>query len=309
MKAVIAGGSGFIGRSLIERLVGDGHSVVLLSRSSRPKAPLPCGVTIARWDGVAKGEWWSAMEGADAVVNFSGESIAEGRWTGARKRALTDSRLKSTHAIVDAILGARDRPGVLVNISAVGYYGDVPEGDVLEAHPAGRGFLPDLSVQWEQEAMRVADAGVRVVLPRIGLVLEANGGALPRMALPFRLFVGGPLGSGRQWIPWVHLDDVVSIILAAIQQPAIAGPVNVSAPGVVRMADFCKELGRVLGRPSWLPVPPFALRLILGEMAVVVLSGQRVIPRKLLDAGYAFRHPELGSALESILVRDASHGP
>ncbi len=308
MKVVVAGGSGFIGRSLIKRLAGDGHSVVLLSRSLTPKAPLPAGVTMARWDGVTKGEWWSAVDGADAVVNFSGESIAEGRWTAARKRALTDSRLKSTRAIVDAVAGAHARPGVLVNISAVGYYGDVPQGDVLESYPSGRGFLPELSVQWEREAMLAARSGARVALPRLGIVLDADGGALPRMALPFRLFVGGPLGSGTQWMPWIHLDDVLGIILKAIRDPALEGPVNVSAPGIVRMSEFCRELARVLNRPSWFPVPSFVMRLLLGEMSVVVLSGQRVIPRKALDAGYAFRYPDLPSALASIFARDRKPG-
>jgi uncharacterized protein len=308
MKVVVAGGSGFIGRILMKRLAGDGHPVVLLSRSLTPKAPLPPGVTMARWDGVTKGEWWSAVDGADAVVNLSGESIAEGRWTAARKRALTDSRIESTRAIVDAVAGARDRPGVLVNISAVGYYGDVREGDVLESHPSGRGFLPELSLQWEREAMRAAGSGVRVVLPRVGIVLAADGGALPRMALPFRLFVGGPLGGGTQWMPWVHLDDVLGIIRMAIREPALEGPVNVSAPGIVRMSEFSRELGRVLGRPSWFPVPSFVLRLILGEMSVVVLSGQRVIPRKALDAGYAFRYPDLSGALASVFGRNKGPG-
>ena len=307
MKVVVAGGSGFIGSSLMKRLAGDGHSVVLLSRSLTPKAPLPPGVTMARWDGVTRGEWWSAVDGADAVVNLSGESIADGRWTAARKQALTESRLNSTRAIVDAIAGARARPGVLVNISAVGYYGDVPEGDVLESHPPGRGFLPELSVQWEREALRARGSGVRVVLPRVGIVLDAGGGALPRMALPFRLFAGGPLGSGTQWMPWVHLDDALGIILMAIREPALEGPVNVSAPGIVRMSEFCRELGRALGRPSWFPVPSFVLRLILGEMSVVVLSGQRAIPGKALDAGYAFRYPDLAGALTSVFAPSAKH--
>ena len=302
MKVVVAGGSGFIGRSLIARLAGEGHSVVLLSRSSGRKVSLPAGVTLAGWDGATKGEWWSAVDGADAVVNLSGESIARGRWSEARKRALTDSRLWSTAAIVDAIVGVRNRPRVLVNMSAVGYYGDVPEGDVTESHPAGTGFLPELSAKWEREASRAAGQGVRVVLLRVGIVLEGDGGALPRMALPFRLFVGGPLGSGRQWMPWIHRDDVVGATIAAIRQPSLTGPVNLAAPGIVRMSDFCKRLGRVLGRPSWIPVPSFMLRLILGEMSVVVLSGQRVIPRKLLDAGYAFRYPELDRALRSALA-------
>jgi hypothetical protein len=233
-------------------------------------------------------------------VNFSGESIGGGRWTESRKRILEESRVAPTRALVDAIQAAGSRPKVLVNMSAVGYYGDVPEGDVPESHPAGRDFLAGLAVKWEREALRAADAGVRVVLLRSGLVLEADGGALPRMALPFRLFAGGPLGSGRQWVPWVHMDDALGIILAAIQRESIRGPVNVAAPGIVRMSGFCRELASALGRPSWIPVPSFVLRLVLGEMAVIVLNGQRVIPRKLLDEGYAFRHPDLPAALSAI---------
>ncbi len=305
MKVVVAGGSGFIGRALIELLARGGNSVVLLSRSSRPQGSLPAGVTVARWDGATKGEWWSSVDGADAVVNFAGESIAGRRWTTARKRVLADSRLQTTGAIVDAIVGARHRPRVLVNASGAGYYGDVPEGDVPESHPAGRDFLADLAVKWEREAMRAGEGGVRVVLLRTGVVLEANGGALPRMALAFRLFAGGPLGSGRQWMPWIHRDDVVGIVVAALHEPGISGPVNVSAPGVVRMNDFSRALGRVLGRPSWLPVPSFVLRLILGEMSIVVLSGQRALPRKMLEARYEFLYPEIGPALESILARPA----
>jgi uncharacterized protein len=302
MKVVVAGGSGFIGRRLVERLAGDGHSVVLLSRSSRPKAPLPAGATLVRWDGGSKGEWHSAVDGAGAVVNFSGESIGGGRWTESRKRLLEESRVVPTRALVDAIGAARHRPKVLVNMSAVGYYGDVPEGDVLESHPAGHDFLAGLGVKWEREAMRAADAGVRVVLLRSGLVLEADGGALPRMALPFRLFAGGPLGSGRQWVPWVHMEDALGIILMAMQRESIRGPVNVVAPGIVRMSGFCRELARALGRPSWTPVPAFALRLVLGEMAVIVLTGQRVIPRKILGEGFAFRHPDLAGALSAIFT-------
>jgi hypothetical protein len=240
------------------------------------------------------------VDGADAVVNLAGESIAGGRWTRRRKDMLAESRLRSTRAIVDAILGAASAPRVLVNMSAVGYYGDVPEGDVTESYPPGRGFLPDLSVRWEREALRASEGGCRVVLTRAGIALDRDGGALPRMALPFRLLAGGPVGSGRQWLPWIHLDDITGIIMWAIRSDSVHGPVNVAAPGPVRMSEFCAELGRVLRRPSWLRVPAIALRAILGEMAVVILTGQKVVPRKALDAGYSFRHPTLRDALDSI---------
>lgn len=303
MRVVVAGGSGLIGRRLTERLIREGHSVVLLSRSAGGRGAWPDGVAFAAWDGETKGEWWASVDGADVVVNLSGGSIAGGRWTPSRKRALTESRIRSTRAIVDAIQGAQRRPAVLANVSAVGYYGDVKEGEVVESHPPGRGFLPELAVRWETEAARAAGPDTRVVMPRLGIVLDSHGGALPMLALPFRLFVGGPLGSGRQWMPWVHMDDVVGAILEVITNPAHEGPVNVAAPGAVRMEEFCGVLGRVVRRPSWLPVPSFVLRGVLGEMAFVVLAGQRVIPRSLLNAGYVFRYPELEGALTAIYGR------
>lgn len=305
MRIVLAGGSGFIGRGLTGRFLREGHEVVLLARL--PRQGLQAGVRAVRWDGMSRGEWWSAIDGAGAVVNLSGEPLAGGRWTARRKQALRDSRVLSTRAIVDAIGAARVRPRVLVNSSAVGYYGDVPEADAAESHPPGRGFLPELAVEWEREAARSEEFGVRAVMLRCGIVLDAGGGALPPMALAFKLFVGGRVGSGRQWMPWVHREDVASVVMAALSRPAIAGPVNVAAPGIVRMAEFCRELARALGRPSWLPAPPLLLRLMLGEMSIILLTGQRAVPEKLSALGFTFDYPDLRMALKSILTRTTHH--
>lgn len=295
MKVVLAGGSGFIGRRLTAALAGAGHHVAVLSRRSGAGS-----VRTIVWDGRTQGPWAEEVRTADAVVNLAGESIAARRWTRAQKELLRSSRLDPTRALVRAMT-SRTTPGTLVSTSAVGYYGDVPDGVVTEEHPPGTGFLADLSVEWESAAREAESSGTRVVLPRIGVVLDRNGGALERMVPFFRSYLGGPLGSGRQWFPWVHLDDVVGAILFALATPALAGPANLTAPHPVSMKVFAASLGRALGRPSWAPVPPFALRLLLGEMAGMLLGGQRAVPAALLRHGYTFRHPELDPALVSAL--------
>lgn len=298
MKVVVAGGSGFLGRRLTAALAREGHDVILLSR--RASAPSDGVAAVRVWDGATSGSWAADVAAADAVVNLSGESIAAARWTPERKDLLRKSRIESTTAIARA-MAARNAPGVLVNASAVGYYGDVPSGDVIETAPRGAGFLADLSAEWESAAMQAAAGGTRVVLPRIGIVLDRTGGALEKMIPFFRFFVGGPLGSGRQWFPWIHLDDVVGAILFSLRTPAIAGPVNLAAPEPATMQEFAAALGRALGRPSMVPAPPFALRLLLGEMAGMLLAGQRAIPQVLMRNGYTFRYPRLQEALAAAL--------
>ena len=209
-----------------------------------------------------------------------------------------------TGAIVSAIGQARKKPSVLVSASAVGYYGHVEYGDVAETHSKGNDFLAAVCERWEQEARRAEAYGVRVITPRFGVVLEKEGGALKRLLLPFKLFLGGPLGSGKQWFPWVHRDDVIEIISFVLQNPKVSGPVNVTAPEPVTMKEFCTALGKALHRPSWAPVPAFVLRTILGEMSLVVLTGQRAIPKKLLEAGYTFKYPQLTGALSAIFGQE-----
>jgi uncharacterized protein (TIGR01777 family) len=304
MNVLVAGGTGFIGKALLERLIEEKHRVILLSRDPQPLKALDRGVVqLEQWDGKTLGPWVHRLESVDGIVNLAGESIGARRWTEARKAQLFGSRVEPTRALVSGIGMTRKRPAVLVNTSAVGFYGNVDSGDVTEVRPGGGDFLASLCKQWEAEAQKAKEYGVRVVRLRFGVVLEKSGGALERMMLPFRFFVGGPLGSGRQWFPWVHRDDVVGAIILSLQNPNISGPVNVSAPDHVTMRDFCDALGKVMHRPSWARVPAFVLRAILGEMAGTVLTGQRVVSKKLEDAGYTFRYPKLDEALRAIVTR------
>jgi uncharacterized protein (TIGR01777 family) len=248
---------------------------------------------------VGWGELDGIMSETDAVVNLAGASIADGRWSDARKRAIRESRVESTRALVAAMRTASPRPRVLVNASASGFYGDTGDDEVDEGMPAGSGFLADVCRAWEAEAVKAEPLEVRVVRARLGVILGPDGGALARMLLPFRAFIGGPLGSGRQWMSWIQRDDVVQLVRTAVENEALTGPVNVTAPSPVRNADFARVLGHVLDRPAVLPTPAFALRLALGEMATMLLTGQRVLPAAALAAGYEFRYPELDGALRA----------
>ena len=297
MKVLIAGGTGFIGAPLCRELAQRGHDVTVVTRQpERHRAGER--LRFVSWDGDA---WRGGLAEAGGVVNLAGESIAADRWTARRKLALQESRLQTTRRLVDAMASGPTRPACLVTASAIGYYG--ARGDeLLDEHaPPGRGFLAELCRAWEAEARRAEPLGVRVVVMRIGLVLGPGGGALARMIPPFRWGIGGPLGSGRQWMSWVHRDDVIGMTEWVLSHPDVSGPVNVTAPQPVTMRAFCEALGRALRRPSWALVPGAALRLLLGEMAEVILSGQRVLPRAALDCGYAFRYPELEPALQNCL--------
>ncbi len=302
MKVVLAGGAGFIGRALAHRLLGEDHEVVILTRNvDRARRALPPEIILDRWDGSNQGSWVSRVEGAEVVVNLAGESIAAHRWTDAQKELILRSRIDGTRALVQAVRSVDRKPVLFLSGSAVGVYGNVPAGDVTEEWPPGRGFLAETARVWEAEAREAETTGLRVVVVRTGNVMGRGGGALGRLVLPFRLFVGGPLGSGRQWFPWIHLDDLVEAFLFLMRQETIAGPVNAVAPGPVTMGDLAASIGGVLRKPSWLPVPAFLLRLLLGEMSEVVLGGAKVLPRELLNAGFAFRFPELHAALRDLL--------
>jgi uncharacterized protein (TIGR01777 family) len=243
------------------------------------------------------------VEGTDGIVNLAGESIAARRWSTAQKERISASRIESTRAIADAIEMMGSKPKVLINASGVGYYGDVKTGDVTEDSPGGNDFFAELCRRWEAEAQRAREFGVRVVNLRTGVVLHSSGGALTRFLLPFKLFVGGPLGNGYQWLSWIHREDALRAILFALENPSLTGPLNITAPEPVTMREFCRSLGKALRRPSWIPVPEFALRIALGEMADVVLKGQRAIPKKLLDAGFTFQFPRIDDALLDLLMR------
>lgn len=304
MKVVLAGGTGFIGSALIDALLKRGDKVVLLTRDPASAQRRWAAKVDARlWNGRDPGPWVMTLDGADAVINLSGESVAGARWTPERKLALIRSRVDTTRDLIAGMKAARERPLVLVNASAVGYYGVGPEGDCAEDAPRGSDFLAALCGQWERDARDAEKLEVRVVLTRFGVVLGHGGGALAKMLPPFKLGLGGPLGSGRQPFPWVHVDDVVGALLFAVDDARLAGPVNVVAPDARTNAEFTKALGRALHRPAFLPAPGFALRLALGEMASMLLDGQRAVPKKLLELGYKFRHPSLDEALASLFKK------
>ncbi|MFQ6116259.1 MAG: TIGR01777 family oxidoreductase, partial [bacterium] len=307
MKIVLSGGTGFIGGALLRQLQETKNQVVLLTRKPEAIKKLAKDtVEIIFWDGKTMGSWAKCLDGSDAIINLAGEPIAKKRWTKEQKRRIINSRVEATKAMVTAIAETKKKPSILVNASAVGFYGNVEDEDVTESHPKGNDFVADVCEQWEREACMAEALDIRVVLPRFGVVLAKDGGAFKKMQLPFKLFVGGPLGTGRQWFSWVHREDVIGVILFALEQSKLSGPVNVVAPEPVTMKQFCKTLGKALGRPSWAPVPALVLRALLGEMAEMFLTGQRVIPKKLEELGYQFQYPKLEEALSAILSKEAN---
>lgn len=291
---VIAGGTGLLGSALLEALRHDGHRVVVLTRHPRHEHEV-------RWSpGTDDSSWASTLNGADAVINLAGTSIASGRWTAARKASIHQSRTHATRALVNAIADAPQPPSVFISGSAVGYYGVRGDEPATEATPPGSDFLADVCREWEAIANE-ASTRSRVVLVRSGVVFAREGGALPQLVLPFRLFAGGPAGSGTQFVSWIHLHDWVALVKWALASAAIAGPLNATAPTPVTNEDLSHTIGRVLGRPSFLRAPSFALRLILGEMAdALVLGGQRVIPDVARRHGFVFRYPTVEPALRAI---------
>ena len=304
MKIVMTGGTGFIGRSLCASLCQEGHLVTLITRR-REDAQRLCGstVTAVEWNSRETGAWEYCLEDADAVINLAGEPIADGRWTEARKRLLTESRVLTTRLLVHALSRCSSKPRTLVSASGIGYYGASDDRVLDESAGRGQGFLADLCLAWEEEALRAEEFGVRVVILRTGMVLEQDGGALPKMLLPFQFFAGGPIMPGTQWISWIHRRDHIGLTQWALATPSVTGPVNVVAPEAVTMSRFCEGLGRILHRPSWLPVPGFTLSLALGELGTLMTTGQRVIPAKALSGGYVFRYPTLEPALQAIVTK------
>jgi len=302
-RVIITGGTGLIGRAVAAELAGAGCQVVVLSRRPRPAQALglPGGATVTGWDGHSAQGWDHLADGALAIVNLAGASLAGGRWTPERKRLILDSRLQAGNAVLQAVQAAGRKPQVVIQASAVGYYGRRGDEEIGEEGPAGDDFLARVCVAWEASTQAVAAMGTRHVVIRTGVVLSAAEGALPRLALPFRLFAGGRLGSGRQVLSWIHLADQAAAIRFLIEQPGAAGPFNLTAPQPVTNAEFSKLVGQVLRRPAWLPAPAFALRLALGELATTVLDGQRVVPRRLLELGFRFRFPQVALALQDLL--------
>lgn len=302
MKIIIAGGSGFLGRPLADRLASARHEVVLLSRSAHGTHDTIRSVT---WmpDGSAAGAWAQEIDGAGAVVNLAGESLADKRWSAERKRQIHDSRILSTRSLVAAIRSARRKPEVLLNGSAVGYYGDPGDRAVDESYPPGSDFLATLCVDWEAEARAAEALGCRVVIIRTGIALDRRGGALKAMIRPFRFFAGGPLASGNQFVSWVYRGDWVALVLWALERRDVSGVLNGTAPSPVTSRELSRALGRALHRPSWLPVPAFALRWIVGEMAdVALIDGQRVFPKRAVELGFVFQYPTIDGAMRAAVA-------
>jgi uncharacterized protein (TIGR01777 family) len=308
MKVVIAGGSGFLGRPLAEIYAEEGHQVTSLTRRLAPAASeyeagtgLP-GITHVGWaPNGSTGPWAAAIDGADLVVNLSGESIAARRWTPEQKNRIRESRISATRSLVSAIRGAARPPAVLISGSAVGYYG--PRGDepITERDPPGQDFLAETAVAWEHEARGAEEAGARVAVVRTGVVIERGGGALPRMLTPVKLFAGGTIGSGRQYVPWIHRADWLELVRWLAKTPSARGPFNATAPEPVTNKAFMKALARAVSRPSWMPAPAFGLRLLLGEMAdPLILTGQRAVPARALEHGFRFHLPQVDRAMRAI---------
>lgn len=307
MHALITGGSGLIGTALTKALLANDHRVTILTRQQNPS--LPEGAVAQLWNGKTPEGWAHLVSEVDAVVNLAGENLAgQGplptRWTESRKQVIRQSRIAAGQALVQAIDGATKLPQVLVQASGIGYYGTTGDEPIDEEVSAGTDFLAKLAVDWEASTSPVEDKGVRRVIIRTGAVLSVNGGALPKLLLPYRMFVGGPVGSGRQFLPWIHIDDEVDAIRFLIDQTSAEGAFNLCAPSPVINREFGNVLGRVMNRPSLLPVPAFILRALLGEVADVVLEGQRAFPKRLQSLGYKFRFPELEPALRDLLSGD-----
>ena len=306
MKVAITGATGFVGSLLVQRLHAKGDQIVVLTRNTTfaqkvfPSEAFP-NVEIVAYTPNTSGSWQSVIASCDGVVNLAGEPIGEGRWTPERKQEILNSRKLGTQKIVEAITNANPKTAVLINASAIGYYGTSETATFDETSLSGNDFLAQVCQAWETEATKVKDAGVRLVILRFGIVL-GNGGALGKMIPPFKLFAGGPIGSGRQWFSWIHVDDLVSLILQALTKSEIEGVYNATAPNPVRMADLSQTLGQVMNRPSWLPVPAFAIEALLGDGSIVVLEGQQVIPKRTLETGFEYKYSNLQSALTQILT-------
>jgi hypothetical protein len=306
MNIVVTGGTGFIGRALCAALSSDGHRIIILTRKAGATSQLlGTNTTKVEWNAQDTGSWEQALEGADVVINLAGAPIADARWTDARKQLLTNSRVLTTRLLVRALTRRSSKPATFISASGIGYYGASDDRLLDEGAARGRGFLSDLCLEWEAEAIRAAEFGARVVILRTGMVLEQDGGALPKMLLPFQVFAGGPILPGSQWVSWIHRRDHIGLIQWALTTETVSGPINAVAPEPVTMKTFCEVLGQVLHRPSWLPVPSFALNILLGELGTLMTTGQRVIPAKAMAGGYTFQYPTLEPALRAILIGSA----
>ena len=297
MRVVIAGGSGFIGKALTETFIKAGHEVYILTRKHKEDTK---NLKYVQWliDGSSPEK---QLDNIDAFINLAGESIADGRWTNERKKRILDSRIKATQESIQLMKRLHPRPSMFINASAIGYYGSSLNDTFTEDSTSSEeNFLTIVAQKWEEEARLAEELGIRTVMARIGLVLDKTEGALPKMVMPYKLFAGGNLGSGEQWYSWIHIDDLTSLFLFALEHENIKGPFNITAPTPLRMKDFGKVLSKVLQRPHYLPAPSFALKVLLGEMSILLLEGQKVIPEKALNHGFQFKYGKLEAALSEI---------
>ena len=306
MRIIITGGTGLIGSAIAKNLAADGHEVIVLSRNPA-RHTFPAGIRGEKWDSKTAVGWGHLADGAEAIVNLAGAPIAgtgllPSRWTEERKHRIRQSRIDAGTAVTEAIAAASKKPKVLIQSSGADYYGDVQSDQIItEAAPNGSGFLADVTVAWEASTAAVEAMGVRRAIIRSGMVLSLESGALPITVLPFKFFAGGPLGSGQQWWPWIHLEDEVRAIRFLIENETAVGPYNLCAPNPLKNKEFAKVIGRVMNRPAIMPAPTFALKLALGEIAAIVLDGRRAIPEKLQADGFTFNYPEAEAALKDLL--------
>lgn len=307
MRIIISGGSGMVGSLLSSELSKAGHEVIILSRSpEKNRGRYGEGIRVVGWDGKTSAGWGSLVEEADAIVNLAGENLAgdsllPSRWTSKRKHAILESRLQPGNAIVEAIQQAHKKPKLLIQSSAVGYYG--PHSDEVITEEAGPqdDFLSQVCVQWEASTEDVEKSGVRRAVIRTGVILDGKQGSLPRMVLPFKFFVGGPIGSGKQWVSYINIFDVVKGICFLLEHEEASGVYNLTSPNPVTNKELEKAIGKVMNRPSWFPVPAFVMKLLFGEMSTVLLDGQRVLPTRLTEAGFSFDYPDVVSSLQAVL--------
>ncbi len=308
MKIIVTGGTGLIGRALCTDLASAGHSVIVLSRNPNRATGLPASVRVEKWDARTAHGWGTLADGADAIVNLAGASIAgEGlipsRWTPQRKRLIRESRLDAGKAVVEAVEATTNKPRVVIQSSGIGIYGPRGDEEITEDAAPGNDFLAQVGVEWEASTAAVENMGVRRAIIRTAVVLSAEGGILPRLMLPFQLFAGGQMGNGQQWLPWIHITDEVRAIRFLIENEEARGAFNLVAPQSLTNADFGRALARALGRPFYMPAPAFALKLALGELSTLLLDGQRAVPRRLQKLGFDFQYPELDAALRELIAR------
>lgn len=306
MRIIITGGTGLIGRHLSEKLAADDHELVVLTRNPQKTPVMPGGTRFVGWDAKTMGDWASEVDGADAIINLAGASLADGRWTDERKKAIYESRMKVGKALTEAVDAASQKPSVFLQASAVGYYGSNTSDKVFtESSTPGSDFLAQVCFDWEASTVAVERMGVRRAVMRTGIVLSNLDGAWPKLKLPFTFYAGGPLGSGQQWYPWIHIEDESRAIQFLLENDEASGPFNLCAPNPLPNKEFAKVIGEVMGRPSFMPAPGFALRTALGEMSTMVLKGQRVLPQKLQEAGFTFTYPHAKDAIAALEQKES----